>query len=259
MRRREIIVGNWKMNGLVESALDLAREIRQGLKEREDKRLLCEVVICPPATALYAVNQNMGGFSSLKLGAQDMSQHPNGAYTGEVAGLMLRDVGCRYVILGHSERRQLHGETDDRVAAKVSAAFRDGLVPIVCLGETLEERQQGRTFDVVRRQLDVVLEELKEPRNRQQLVVAYEPVWAIGTGLNATPEQAQEVHGFLRTHLNTHLGSDIGQRIRIIYGGSMKPSNAASLLLQEDVDGGLIGGASLRAVDFLGIIDALPN
>ncbi|MEO5367954.1 MAG: triose-phosphate isomerase [Magnetococcus sp. WYHC-3] len=257
MRRRVLIVGNWKMNGLVESAMELVDGILAGLREREANQLLCEVAVCPPFTALGVVNQRIGG-SSLKLGAQNMNVNPPGAHTGEVCGLMLRNVGCRYVILGHSERRAMYGDTDDLVAAKVAAAFRDGLSPIVCVGETLQERDAGHTLEVVTRQLKAVIPSLPADAavlKQQPLVLAYEPVWAIGTGRTATPEQAQEVHAHLRARLAEFTDADLASRTRILYGGSMKPSNAGELMSKPDVDGGLIGGAALTAKDFLGIID----
>ncbi|MBF0369987.1 MAG: triose-phosphate isomerase [Magnetococcales bacterium] len=257
--RRALIVGNWKMNGLLEGALELGEGIQAGLAEREGRKVICEVVICPPFIALHPLNERLGG-SSLKLGGQNMSAEGMGAHTGEISGLMLRNVGCRYVLLGHSERREMYGETDALVAKKTAVAFQDGLNPIVCLGEKEAERDGGQTLEVVAAQLEAVIPSLPEPLSqRQKLVVAYEPVWAIGTGRNATPEQAQEVHGFLRERLVDLLGEKVGNRIRLLYGGSMKPGNAAALLTQPDVDGGLIGGASLKVSDFLAIIDALPS
>ncbi len=258
MRRRMLIVGNWKMNGLIETAQDLADGIFAGISEREGRLMHCEVVICPPATALHALNHRLGG-SSLKLGGQDLSEHESGAHTGEICGIMLRNVGCWYVIIGHSERRSSCGEDNALVGRKMAAAFRDGLQPIVCVGETLEDRDLGRTLAVVQAQLDALLPHLPaKPSKKQLLVVAYEPVWAIGTGRNATPEQVQEVHGFIRRHLQGALGLD-AEKIRIIYGGSVKPANAESLFALDDVDGGLIGGAALKSFDFLAIIDAIPN
>ncbi len=259
MRRRALIVGNWKMNGLIETARELAEEIRDGLAEREGQKLMSEVVICPTFLALYPLHQLLGG-SSLKLGAQNMSEHNRGAHTGELCGIMLRNAGCRYVILGHSERRAHNHESDDLVASKVAAAFRGGLHPIVCLGETLEERNAGQTMAVVERQLTAIFPHLPEEASKQQqLVLAYEPVWAIGTGHTATSEQVQEVHGHLREVLINRLGEELADQIRIIYGGSVKPDNAASIFIKEDVDGGLIGGASLKEQDFLAIVDAYPD
>ena len=258
MRRRALVVGNWKMNGgLIETARELASAILAGLAEREGRKLLPEVVICPPSLVLHVLHGQLGG-SSLKLGAQNMSEHERGAHTGEICGIMLRNAGCRYVILGHSERRALHHETDDLVARKMAAAFRDGLHPIVCLGETLEERDSGRAMETVDRQLAALLPALPEGAAKH-LVLAYEPVWAIGTGRTASPDQVQEVHAQIRSALGRHLGEGAAARVRILYGGSVKPDNAATLFKCADVDGGLIGGASLKAQEFLAIVDACPD
>ncbi|MBF0624596.1 MAG: triose-phosphate isomerase [Magnetococcales bacterium] len=257
MRRRPLIAGNWKMNGLVETALELVDGIGSGLSQREGRQTSCEVLVCPPFTAIQTVNKQLSAKGyNIKLGAQNMAIEEPGARTGEVCGIMLRNVGCHYVILGHSERRQFYGETNEIVGKKTASAYRDGLVPIVCVGELLEEREAGRTIAVVRAQLDAVMPHLpEESGKRNNLVIAYEPVWAIGTGKVASPQQAQEVHAFIRGHLSEKLGADTASRIRILYGGSMKPSNAKELIALEDVDGGLIGGAALKAQDFLGIID----
>ncbi len=257
MRRRALIVGNWKMNGLIEITSDLAGDILDGLIEREEHRLLCEVVICPPFTGLYNLSKFLEK-SSLKLGGQNMSEFTAGAHTGEICGIMLRNVGCWYVILGHSERRADNFEDDAMVGRKTAAAFRDGLSPIVCLGETLQEREQSRTLEVIERQLAAVLSHmpLDNPAKAQHLVLAYEPVWAIGTGKTATTEQVQEVHAFIRKLLADKVNEDFAERIRILYGGSVKPGNASELFALDDVDGGLIGGASLNASDFLSIIDS---
>ncbi|MBF0426004.1 MAG: triose-phosphate isomerase [Magnetococcales bacterium] len=261
MRRRPLIAGNWKMNGLIETAQELVEGIGAALSDRErERKLQCEVLVCPPFTAIHTVHQTVSSKGySMKVGGQNMDVEGPGARTGEICGIMLRNVGCRYVILGHSERRQFFGETNEIVGKKVEAAFRDGLVPIVCVGEELKDREAGRTIDVIRPQLEAVMPRLpEEASKRSTLVVAYEPVWAIGTGKNATPEQVQEVHAFIRKFLTEKLGADTASKIRILYGGSMKPANAAGLLALEDVDGGLIGGAALKAQDFLAIIDANP-
>ncbi|MBF0357383.1 MAG: triose-phosphate isomerase [Magnetococcales bacterium] len=259
MGRRALIVGNWKMNGLIEITRGLAGDILAGLTNREKKRMMCEVVICPPFTGLYNLSEFLAG-SALKLGGQNMSEYTAGAHTGEISGIMLRNVGCWYVLLGHSERRADNFEDNDQVGRKTAAALRDGLVPIVCLGETLEEREQSRTLEVIEAQLSAVLSEFSASKGKShQLVLAYEPVWAIGTGKNATPEQVQEVHAFIRKLLADALGAEFADKIRILYGGSVKPDNAEKLFRLDDVDGGLIGGASLNASDFLAIIDAYPN
>ncbi|MBF0589110.1 MAG: triose-phosphate isomerase [Magnetococcales bacterium] len=258
MLRCPLVVGNWKMNGLIETAQDLVDRVQAGISDREGRQRMCEVVVCPPYTALHTINSRLGE-SALKLGGQNMGVEVEGAFTGEVSGIMLRNCGCRYVILGHSERRALFGETDEMVSWKVKSAFRDGLNPIVCVGEELAERERGETLQVVERQFLAVLPSLPEsPAKRPALVLAYEPVWAIGTGKTATPAQVQEVHHYLRGLLKKHL-PDTADKVRILYGGSIKPSNAAEILAQEDVDGGLIGGAALNANDFLDIVDAIPD
>ncbi|MBF0611860.1 MAG: triose-phosphate isomerase [Magnetococcales bacterium] len=254
-RRRPLIVGNWKMNGLIESAVDMGEALRQGFDERNTS---CEVVVCPPFTALHALHQQLGE-SSVKLGAQNVFCEEFGPYTGEICGIMLRNVGCRYVILGHSERRTLFGENHSLIVRKTMSSFRDGLQPIVCIGESLEQREKGETLVVLQEQLLPVLKALADQRERWvQLVVAYEPVWAIGTGKVASTDQIQEVHYYLRGLLKEHFDEDASQRVRILYGGSVKPDNAAAIFALPDVDGGLIGSASLQSKEFLAIIDALP-
>jgi triosephosphate isomerase len=211
----------------------------------------CDVAVCVPAPYLAQVNALRAG-SRLELGAQDVSQHAQGAYTGEVSAAMLREFGVRYAIVGHSERRQSHGETDSAVAEKAKTALAGGITPIVCVGETLAEREAGKTQEVVKRQLAAVIH--VNGHCISEIVVAYEPVWAIGTGKTAAPEQAQEVHALLRAQLKA--ASTHAERVHILYGGSMNAGNAAQLLAQPDIDGGLVGGASLKAADFLQIIAA---
>lgn len=259
MGRRALIVGNWKMNSLVESAVSLVDDVYDGLSQRGSLGVRGEVVACPPFTALWAARARLKADALLALGGQNMVASEPGAFTGEICGAMLRDVGCQYVILGHSERRQKLGETDQGVAQKTSAAFRDGLQPIVCLGETLEERQAGRALDVIAAQFDAVVPAVKSAPSPERLALAYEPVWAIGTGQTASTDQVKEVHGALRGFLADRLGAEIAQKVRILYGGSMNPGNAQELLALEDVDGGLIGGAALKAESFLAIVDALPQ
>lgn len=254
MQRRGLVVGNWKMNGLIETAQELVASIREGMTEREELRFPAEVVLCPPATALYPVHQWLSG-SSIKLGAQNMAPEPFGAFTGEISGIMLRNVGCRYVILGHSERRRIFGESDDLVARKVAAAFRDGLAPILCLGEDLAEREANNTLEVVAQQLRHALQSVGAEVKWRQLVLAYEPIWAIGTGHSASVSQVTEVHDFLRDQLVEFFGQETGDKIRILYGGSIRSENAAELFRVRNVDGGLVGGASLIAPDFLQILD----
>ena len=246
--RQAMVAGNWKMNGSSDSVSELVAGIKAGLGESA-----AEVVCCPPFVYVPAVVEASAG-SAIKVGAQNMCDQDSGAFTGEVAGPMVKDVGCEYVIIGHSERRTLYGESDEVCAAKYSAALKSGLKPIFCIGETLEERESGVTNDVIARQLDAILN-TEGVASLADAVIAYEPVWAIGTGKTATPEMAQEVHAFIRGKI-AGLDADIAEGLRILYGGSMKPGNAAELIAQADIDGGLIGGASLKAEDFLGIIGA---
>jgi triosephosphate isomerase (TIM) len=243
MTRNRLVAGNWKMHGSRASIDALLDALLAGLGR---VRGSVECAVFPPFPYLERVAARVSG-SALALGAQNVSEHAQGAYTGEVAAAMLSELGCRYAIVGHSERRQLYGESDAQVAAKFAAAQDAGLVPILCVGETLEERDAGGTEDVVARQLHAVLAR-SGTEALAAAVVAYEPVWAIGTGRNATPEQAQAVHAFLRARMRPET--------RILYGGSVKPANAAALFGMPDVDGGLIGGASLVAQDFVAIAQA---
>ena len=247
MTKKKLIAGNWKMNGNLEANDALLRAVAAGMKQAR-----CEVAVCVPAPYLAQVQMLRHG-SSIELGAQDVSAQEQGAFTGEVSARMLREFGVRYAIVGHSERRQYHGETDELVAAKTAIALANGITPIVCVGETLAEREAGRTEEVVKRQLAAVIH--VNGHCISEIVVAYEPVWAIGTGKTATPAQAQAVHAVLRAQLH-HAASEHAAGIRILYGGSMNAANAAELLAEADIDGGLIGGASLKAPDFLQIIAA---
>jgi triosephosphate isomerase len=246
MARRRFVCGNWKMHKTVAEAVQLVRDLRQRLGDAR-----AQVAVAPPFTALGAVKQALQG-SSIQLFAQNCHFEKQGAFTGEVSAAMLRDVGCDGVILGHSERRQLFGETDESVARKLKAALAEGLAPIVCVGETLQEREGGRTWDVVSGQVRNALSGL-DAQALGRVTIAYEPVWAIGTGRNATAAQAQEVHAQIRGLLR-ELGGGVADSIRIQYGGSVKPDNAAELLAQPDVDGALVGGASLKADDFAKIV-----
>ncbi len=246
MGRKKLIAGNWKMNGSLAVNAALMGELLAGIGQPA-----CDVAVCVPAVYLAQVQLLLAGQGGIALGAQDVSQHESGAYTGDVSAAMLKELGARYVIVGHSERRQYQGETDAQVAVKAQRALAAGLTPIVCVGETLREREQGETESVVGRQLSAVIQLNGE--RLADLVVAYEPVWAIGTGRTATPEQAQAVHAALRALL---AAADLqAAGVRILYGGSMNAGNAAELLAQPDIDGGLIGGASLKARDFLKIIE----
>ena len=247
--RQPLVAGNWKMNGSRASI----EELLSGLKRGVDAVKVAEVAVCAPFIYIPDVQSQLRG-TAIAWGGQDLSTESSGAFTGETAASMLTDFGCKFVIVGHSERRAYHKESDQVVARKYAAARAARLVPILCVGETLEEREQGVTEEVVARQLDAVIE-LEGVAALADGVVAYEPVWAIGTGKTATPEQAQDVHAFLRARV---AGNDavIAEGLRILYGGSMKPGNAAELLAKRDIDGGLIGGASLKAEDFLGICTA---
>jgi triosephosphate isomerase len=248
--RRKIVAGNWKMN------LDRAkaRELAAAVAARRGEAADVDLVLCPPAVYLETVGNAIAA-SDVALGAQNAHAMAGGAYTGEVADPMLIDLGCRFVILGHSERRTLCGETDAIVNAKTKAALDAGLVPIVCVGETLEEREAGRTQAVVTTQIRDSLAGVSAA-DLERIVVAYEPVWAIGTGKVATPQQAQEVHALIRGLLAGLASPAVAAKIRIQYGGSVKPDNAADLASQPDIDGALVGGASLKADDFLGIAKA---
>lgn len=246
MSKKKLIAGNWKMNGSLAANQALLKGILSGLKDPA-----CDIAVCVPAP-YFAQCQALLATSSVELGAQDMSQHEAGAYTGEMSVAMLKEFGVRYAIVGHSERRQYHGETDAVVAAKAQRALANGVTPIVCVGETLAEREAGKTEEVVKRQLAAVIH--LNGHCISEIVLAYEPVWAIGTGKTATPEQAQAVHAVLRAQLKA--ATPQAERIAILYGGSMNAANAAQLLAQPDIDGGLIGGASLKAPDFLTIIAA---
>ncbi len=251
--RKKIIAGNWKMNMTIPEAVALV----DGIKSKLLNPLKADVVVCPPFTALKTVADRIVG-SAVDLGAQNMHWEKSGAYTGEVSPVMLRDAQCNYVILGHSERRAYFGETDAVVNRKTKAALAAGLKPIVCVGETLEEREAGKTNQVVETQVRGSLADLSAAE-WAQIIIAYEPVWAIGTGRTATPEQAQEVHAFIRGIVRSMAGAALADALRIQYGGSMKPDNAKELLAKPDIDGGLIGGAALKADSFLAIVQAACN
>lgn len=248
--RRRIIAGNWKMNKTVPEAVRLAKQIKVLVEEEAEERV--EVVLCPPFTALHAVSEVLQG-SSIRLGAQNVYHEPSGAYTGEISVGMLKDIGCEYVILGHSERRSYFGETDADVNRRAQAALSQDLGVIICVGETLQEKREGRTEAVVTSQVRASLAGLT-PKSPDQLVVAYEPVWAIGTGENATGEEANSVIKLIRKTIAEVLGGEQAQLTRIQYGGSVKPENIASFLSQSDIDGALVGGASLEAASFAEIV-----
>ncbi len=243
--RRPLVVGNWKMNGSLAANAKLLDELTVLMQRSSD----LQTVVCAPFIYLTQL-ASLVDSKAILIGAQDVSVHLDGAYTGEISAAMLADVDCRYVIVGHSERREYHHESNHLVAQKTMAAQRAGLVPIVCVGETLEQRESGNTLDIIGDQLNAVKSVVGESQ-LAQCVIAYEPVWAIGTGLTATPEQAQEVHQFIRQQLG-----DGGADTQILYGGSVKPNNAETLFSQPDIDGALVGGASLAASDFFDIVSA---
>jgi triosephosphate isomerase len=247
MMRKPLVAGNWKMNGSVETITALT----QGLSDGMAQVASAEVAVCAPAIYLPLCQSQLQD-TAIAWGGQDVSVQDSGAYTGETAASMLLDYGCTYVIVGHSERRTYHGETDELVADKAHQAMGAGLIPILCVGETLEEREQEITEQVVARQMAAYLNKYGLS---EKLVVAYEPVWAIGTGKTATPEQAQDVHAFIRAQMAA-IDAEAAQKVRILYGGSMNPKNAAELMAKPDIDGGLVGGASLKAPDFLSVCQA---
>lgn len=247
-QRRPLIAGNWKMHKNKKEAIELAQGLKQNLGQLTNR----DIVICPPFTVLDAVGQVIKE-SNIKLGAQNLYWEEKGAYTGEISPLMLKDSGCEYVIIGHSERRQYFGETNQTVHKKLRSALAQGLIPIVCVGERLAEREKGTTFHIVEQQVKESLGGLS-PTEAGMVVIAYEPVWAIGTGKTATPEQAEEVHQFIREIFARLYGGKIAQVTRILYGGSIKPENIASLMKCENIDGGLVGGASLEIDSFTRIV-----
>ena len=248
MGRTPFIAGNWKMNKTVAEAVELVRDLKASLSGVQG----VEVAVAPPFTALYAVSKELKD-SSICLAAQNLFWEEKGAYTGEVSPVMLKELGCHYVIIGHSERRQFFGETDGTVNRKIKAAMTHGLKPIFCVGETLNEREGGKTFSVLERQVEGGLENLSA-KEIESLVIAYEPVWAIGTGKTATPQQAEEVHRFIREKLAKTVSRPFADSVRIQYGGSVTPENVKGLMSQENIDGALVGGASLKQETFSKIV-----
>ncbi|MEW5758158.1 MAG: triose-phosphate isomerase [Candidatus Omnitrophota bacterium] len=247
--RKVIIAGNWKMNKTVKEAVELVNELNRSLYEIDN----VEIVVCPPFTALETI-ADMLNSSNIKLGAQNMHWEISGAYTGEISGQMLKELGVENVIIGHSERRQFFGESDETINKKIKAALKIGLTPIFCVGENLNQREKNLTLDIIRTQVEGGLKDLTK-EDVQNLVIAYEPVWAIGTGKTATSAQAQEVHKFIRELLVKNFGDTTAQIIRIQYGGSVKPANIKELISQPDIDGALVGGASLDAKNFIEIVN----
>jgi triosephosphate isomerase len=248
--RRKIIAGNWKMNKTITEALDLVRALTIELKDIKD----VDVVVCPVFTALHSVSLALEG-SIIKLGSQNLFWEEKGAFTGEVSAAMLKDTHCEYVIIGHSERRTLFKETNDQVNKKTKAALKAGLQPIICVGERLEERQANKTFAVIAEHVRGAFEGFSAD-DLATVIIAYEPVWAIGTGQNATPDQAQEVHLFIRKMIADSFDKRVAEKVRIQYGGSVTPANIAVLLKQPDIDGALVGGASLKAESFVQLVQA---
>ena len=248
MPRRIIIAGNWKMNKNIGESIDLANSLKRSLYDIEE----VEIVVCPPFTSLSDVNE-ITMETNIKLGAQDCFWEKEGAFTGEISATMLKSVGCEYCIIGHSERRQFFGETNETVNKKLKALLKENINPIVCVGEKLGERKNGKTFDVIKDHVVNSLAGLSK-EEMSKTVIAYEPVWAIGTGVNATKEEAEEAHKYIRTLLGQMHGDEVAKSVRIQYGGSVKPENIKELISQEDVDGALVGGVSLKADSFVQLV-----
>jgi triosephosphate isomerase len=246
--KRPLIAGNWKMFKTIPEGINLVNIIKAGVHKVTE----CDVVVCPPFTALAAISALLQE-SNIELGAQDMHFETEGAFTGEISPLMLKDVGCRYAILGHSERRAYFSEKDELINKKVMAALKYNIIPIVCIGETLDEREARRAFEVVKHQFDHSLMDLKS-EEIERVVIAYEPVWAIGTGRTATPEQAEQMHSYIRRLLNEKYGEEVASHVKILYGGSVKPDNISQLITKPNVDGALVGGASIKAESFIQIV-----
>jgi triosephosphate isomerase len=247
-KRRPIIAGNWKMNKTSVEAGDLVRKIAYAVVDVKDR----DIVVAPPFTALFALNDIIRG-TNIALAAQNMHWEDKGAFTGEISAEMLLDLGCKYVIIGHSERRQYFGETDETVNKKLRQALNKGLLPIVCVGETLNEREAGKANEVIERQITGALKGVTAAE-MQKVVIAYEPVWAIGTGKTASPEQANEIHGFIRKKIEIAYGKEVAGAVRIQYGGSVTPENVSSLMAMPDIDGALVGGASLKPESFAALV-----
>ncbi len=249
--RRKIVAGNWKMNKTVSEGLSLIEAIKANVAKVQGAGV--DVIVSPPYVMLSEAAKALQG-SSVKLSAQNCHQEESGAYTGEISATMIKAIGAEYIIIGHSERRQYFNETSASIAKKVSVVLSKGLTPIYCNGEVKEEREAGKHFEVVQRQMEQELFHLSAEEVKK-VVIAYEPVWAIGTGLTASPDQAQEIHAFIRKQLSNKYGADVAESISILYGGSCKPDNAKEIFSKKDVDGGLIGGAALKAEDFLAIVN----
>ena len=248
--RKIVIAGNWKMHKTRSEALELVETIKKGFKDNGEVK----VIVAPPFTSLLTVSEALKD-STIEIAAQNMFFEKEGAYTGEISPLMLKDVGVHYVIIGHSERRKYFCETDENVNKKIKVALDYSITPILCIGESLEERKEGKTFEKVEKQIDLAFKDIS-PENAKKIIIAYEPIWAIGTGETATPEQAEEVHLFIRKKIAKIYGNNIASYAIILYGGSVKPNNAFSLMRENDIDGVLVGGASLKGDSFIEIIKA---
>ena len=246
-KRKSLIAGNWKMNKTPKESIDFVTQLVKNLKKYDDR----EVLVCPPFTSLFPIS-NILENSPVKIGAQNLYFEDEGAFTGEVSGKMLKEIGVEYVICGHSERRNIFGETDEIINKKIKKVVEYKMKPILCIGEKLEEREKGETFKVIENQLKKSLENFD---GIEKLVIAYEPVWAIGTGKNATPSQAEEVHIFIREYFKKHYSEEISENLIILYGGSVNPNNIDSLMAEKNIDGVLVGGASLKLDSFLRIVD----
>ncbi|HAM38186.1 MAG: triose-phosphate isomerase [Elusimicrobia bacterium RIFOXYC2_FULL_34_12] len=247
--RVPLIAGNWKMNKTVKESVELVSVLKQKLTDVKNR----EILVCPSYISLYAVKEALKN-TNIKVGAQNMYFEKSGAFTGEISPLMLKDINCDYVIIGHSERRQYFGETDESVNKKMKVAFESGIIPIVCVGETLQQREKNETFLIIEKQIKIGVAGLSGEQMKK-LVIAYEPVWAIGTGKTATPQQAEEIHAFIRKLYSELYGKDAAEDIRILYGGSVKPDNISEIMKQPNIDGGLIGGAALKADDFIKLVN----
>jgi triosephosphate isomerase len=249
--RKKVIAGNWKMNNDLSESQSLISKLITGLS---NEKVNCDVIVCPPYTSLSEANSLLKN-SVIKLGAQNMYFEENGAFTGEISASMLKSTGCEYVILGHSERRTIFGETDQVINKKIIKALQSGLLPIFCVGETLQERESDETNNIIKRQITEGLKNISSA-DMQKIIIAYEPVWAIGTGKTASPQQAEDVHAFIRGLVKSLYSNEIADELVIQYGGSVKPDNAKELLSQKDIDGALVGGACLKSESFIGIIKA---
>jgi triosephosphate isomerase len=249
--RKKVIAGNWKMNNDLSESQNLISKLISGLS---NEKVNCDVIVCPPFTSLSEANSLLKK-SIIKLGAQNMYFEENGAFTGEISASMLKNTGCEYVILGHSERRTIFGETDQVINKKIKKALQSDLLPIFCVGESLQERESEVTNDIIKRQITEGLKNISSAE-MQKIIIAYEPVWAIGTGKTASPQQAEDVHAFIRGLVKSLYSNEIAEELVIQYGGSVKPDNAKELLSQKDIDGALVGGACLKSESFIGIIKA---